>query len=180
MNYCSTCGQKVTPRIPEGDSRFRFVCTGCGMVHYENPKLVVGCIPVREGRILLCRRAIEPRHGLWTFPSGFMENGESVEAGAMREAREEANADVTIIRLLAVYSIPQVNQVYMSFLAALNNADVAPGKESLEVRLFDPGDIPWDAIAFRAVHFALDFFIAHSDSSGQQVAVGTHPGDATV
>jgi ADP-ribose pyrophosphatase YjhB (NUDIX family) len=152
MNYCSHCGSdRLGFRIPEGDTLPRFVCAACGTIHYQNPKVVVGCLPVWEGQVLLCKRAIEPRHGLWTLPAGFLENGESLAAGAMRETLEEANARVTLDELYTVISLPQINQVYMMFRAGLDDLGFGPGTESLEVRLYDEADIPWEQLAFRTI-----------------------------
>jgi ADP-ribose pyrophosphatase YjhB (NUDIX family) len=152
MKYCSHCGSdRLEFRIPDGDTLARFVCAGCGTIHYQNPKIVVGCLPEWNGEVLLCRRAIEPRHGLWTLPAGFLENGETLVAGALRETLEEANARVQIGELYTVISLPQINQVYMMFRASLADLDFGPGAESLEVRLFDERDIPWEALAFRTI-----------------------------
>ena len=142
MNYCTQCGAKVELRIPEGDLRLRHVCPQCGEIHYLNPKLVIGCVVESEGRILLCRRAIEPRHGLWTLPAGFMENGESTAQAASRETAEEALAHVEIGPLFALVNIPQISQVHLFYRARLLNADFGPGEESLETQLFDEQDIP--------------------------------------
>ena len=117
MNFCNNCGARVERLIPPGDNLPRFVCARCGTIHYENPKIVVGCIPEWEKGILLCRRAIEPRHGLWTVPAGFMENGETTAQGALRETLEEANARVEMLGLYALFNIPHINQVYMLFRA---------------------------------------------------------------
>jgi len=152
MSYCSHCGSgRLEFRIPEGDTLPRFVCAACGTIHYQNPKVVVGCLPAWEGRVLLCKRAIEPRYGLWTLPAGFLENGESLAAGAMRETLEEANARVTLEELYTVISLPQINQVYMLFRARLDDLGFGPGAESLEVRLYDEADIPWEHLAFRTI-----------------------------
>ena len=138
MKFCSHCGASpLVFRVPEGDTLPRFVCAACGEIHYQNPKIVVGCLPEWEGRVLLCKRAIEPRHGLWTLPAGFLENGETVVAGAERETLEEARARVDIGELYTLISLPQINQVYMVFRARLKDLDFGPGPESLEVRLFD-------------------------------------------
>lgn len=150
----------MTHRVPDDDNRERAVCSACGIIHYENPKIVVGCLPVYEDRILLCKRAIEPRKGLWTLPAGFMENGEGAAFGAAREALEEANADVEITQLYTVYSIPHISQVYMMFLARLRDPDVSPGVESLEVALVEEADIPWDQLAFVMVRRTLQHFLA--------------------
>ncbi|KQT82232.1 NUDIX hydrolase [Aurantimonas sp. Leaf443] len=142
-------------RIPEGDTLERRACDHCGFVAYENPKIVVGSVVRHEGRILLCRRAIEPRRGFWTIPAGYMELGETPEEGARREAREEAEADLVIERLLAVYAVPRISQVQLIYRASLAGPHVAPGPESLEVRLFSPDEIPHEALAFPSVHWAL-------------------------
>jgi ADP-ribose pyrophosphatase YjhB (NUDIX family) len=155
MNYCSHCGNKVSLKIPEGDTIPRFVCESCGRIHYQNPRMVVGCIPVWQNKILLCKRAIEPRYGKWTIPAGFLENNETVEQGAIRETIEESGADVSIVRLHSLYSLPHVNQVYAIFLADMNSENFKAGDETLECKLYEISDIPWDEIAFTAVHFSL-------------------------
>ena len=152
MNFCSHCGSdRIEFRVPDGDSLPRNVCAACGTIHYRNPKVVVGCLPVWEGRVLLCKRAIEPRHGLWTLPAGFLENGESLEAGALRETEEEAHARVDIEGLYTVISLPQIDQIYMMFRARLVDLGFGPGPESLDVRLYDEADIPWEQLAFRTI-----------------------------
>jgi ADP-ribose pyrophosphatase YjhB (NUDIX family) len=155
VKFCSHCGQEVALRTPEGDHLPRFVCDGCGTIHYQNPKLVVGCVPEHEGRILLCRRAIEPRLGYWTIPAGFMENGESTQQAARRESQEEALADVEIGSLLAVVHVLHADQVHVMFRARLPEPRFGAGAESLEVMLCDEADVPWSDIAFRSVDFAL-------------------------
>jgi len=160
IRFCNSCGAGVTHRIPEGDTLARAVCDACGTIHYQNPKLVVGCVPVHGDRILICKRAIEPRYGLWTLPAGFMENEESAAEGAAREALEEANARVDIEDLYTVYSIPHISQVYMMFRARLLDTDVSPGVESLEVKLVREDEIPWDQLAFAMVKRTLEHFIA--------------------
>ncbi|HWH39269.1 MAG TPA: NUDIX hydrolase [Usitatibacter sp.] len=160
MKFCNSCGAAVTHRIPEGDSLERAVCDACGIVHYVNPKIVVGCLPTYGERILICKRAIEPRYGLWTLPAGFMENNESAAEGAAREALEEANAKVEIEDLYTVYSIPNISQVYMMFRARLVDPDVSPGIESLEVKLVREDEIPWDQLAFAMVKLTLEHFLA--------------------
>ena len=137
----------------------RAVCEACGYIQYENPKIVVGCLPVFGDRILMCKRAIEPRLGLWTLPAGFMENDESAAEGAAREAMEEANAHVEIEDLYTVYSIPHISQVYMMFRAKLLDPDVSPGIESLEVKLVTEAEIPWDELAFAMVRRTLTHFL---------------------
>ncbi len=159
LNYCSVCGLATETRVPDGDNRMRAVCSGCSTIHYQNPKVVVGCLPVWEDRILICKRAIEPRLGLWTLPAGFMENGESTAEGAMREAVEEANARVEITQLYTTYSIPSISQVYIMFLARLLDPDVSAGPESLEVKLVTEDEIPWDSLAFVMVKRTLRHFL---------------------
>lgn len=152
MNFCSHCGSpRLEFRVPAGDTLPRFVCPQCGTIHYQNPKIVVGCLPVWEGSVLLCKRAIEPRLGLWTLPAGFLENGETLVAGAQRETIEEAAASVEVGELYTVISLPQINQVYVVFRAQLLALDFGPGPESLEVELFREEDIPWERIAFRTI-----------------------------
>jgi ADP-ribose pyrophosphatase YjhB (NUDIX family) len=152
MRFCSHCGSPdIALSIPEGDTLPRFVCPACGTIHYQNPKVVVGCLPEWKGQVLLCRRAIEPRHGLWTLPAGFLENGESLAAGALRETLEEANARVDIDDLYQVISLPHISQVYVMFRARLADLEFGPGAESLEVRLFDEAEIPWELLAFRTI-----------------------------
>jgi len=138
-------------RVPEGDNLPRYVCPSCGTIHYLNPKIVVGCLPEWRGQVLLCRRAIEPRRGLWTLPAGFLENAETIVAGAARETLEEANARVRIDELYTVISLPHISQIYMMFRAQLADLDFGPGPESLEVRLFDEHEMPWDQLAFRTI-----------------------------
>jgi ADP-ribose pyrophosphatase YjhB (NUDIX family) len=152
VRFCSVCGaDRIELRIPDGDTLPRFVCGACGAIHYQNPKVVVGCLPEWEDQVLLCRRAIEPRHGLWTLPAGFLENGETIVAGAIRETLEEANARVAIGELYTVISLPRISQIYMVFRARLVDLDFGPGPESLEVRLFQEEEIPWEEMAFRTI-----------------------------
>jgi len=158
MNYCSQCGSAVEQIIPNGDSRLRFVCSRCHHIHYENPRIVAGCIPVYQDQVLLCRRAIEPRYGLWTLPAGFMENGESVEEAAARETREEACAHVRNLQLYTLTSIVHINQVQMLYLAQLEQPEFAVGEETLEVALFREDQIPWDQLAFETIHNALAYY----------------------
>jgi ADP-ribose pyrophosphatase YjhB (NUDIX family) len=155
MNFCSHCGQPVTVTVPEGDNRPRHVCTACGRIHYQNPRIVAGCVPEHEGRILLCRRAIEPRRGYWTLPAGFMENGETTQEAARRESVEEALAEVEIGSLLAVVHVLHADQVHVMFRARLPRPEFGVGAESLEVRLCGEAEIPWQDIAFRSVDYAL-------------------------
>ena len=159
--FCQQCGAaKVELRVPHGDDRERHVCADCGHIHYLNPKLVVGTIPVWKDQVLLCKRAIEPRYGLWTLPAGFMEEGETLEEGAARETREEAKARVTVGQMYCTLSLPEISQVYVLFRATLDDLDFAPGIESLEVKLFDEVDIPWDQLAFRTIETTLKHFFS--------------------
>ncbi len=151
IRFCPRCGGEVVYRVPAGDERPRAVCTACGRIHYENPRVVVGAVCLCRGRVLLCRRAIEPRAGLWTVPAGYLELGETVEEGAVREAREEACVTVRPRHLLAVYSLPRIGQVQMMFLAEVVAGEPAPGHETLEVGLFDFAGIPWSELAFPTV-----------------------------
>ncbi len=155
MNYCPACGEKVTVLVPPGDHLPRHVCTVCKTVHYQNPRFIVGCIPEWEGKILLCRRAIEPRLGFWTFPAGFMENGETLQSAAARESMEEALANVAIGSMLAIVHVLHAAQVHVIFRARLLDTQIGAGPESLEVGLYSESEVPWNAIAFRSVDFAL-------------------------
>lgn len=155
MNFCSNCGGTVQLKIPPGDDRPRYLCGSCGTIHYENPKVVVGCIPEMDGKILLCRRAIEPRSHKWTLPAGYLENGETVAQGASRETLEEAGARVEIIAPYALFNICYVNQIYLMFRARIIDSLGKAGSESSEVRFFSEGDIPWDQIAFTVIEKTL-------------------------
>ena len=155
MKYCSECAARVQLRVPPGDHLPRYVCEACGTIHYQNPRLVVGCVPDYEGSILLCRRAIEPRRGFWTVPAGFMENRETLQQAAARESQEEALAEVLIGSLLSVVHVLHAEQVHVFFRASLPQARFAPGPESLEVALVAPQDIPWEELAFRSTDFTL-------------------------
>ena len=172
MKYCSLCGASVELRQPADDNRTRYVCTVCNEVHYQNPKLIVGAIPEWEDKILLCRRAIEPRHGLWTLPAGFMENSETTAEAAARETLEEANAQVAIGELYSLYNLPYINQVHLLFRARLLNLDFSPGAESLEVRLFSEEEVPWDALAFRPVRYTLQHFFSDRKSGEFKFRIG--------
>ncbi len=172
MNFCSQCGAAVRLRVPAGDNRPRYVCETCGVIHYQNPKIVAGCIPEWQGQILLCRRAIEPRYGLWTLPAGFMENGESAVAAALREAQEEANAVVENPRLYGLYSLIHVSQVYLMFLGQLKEGFASAGEETLEVRLFTEAEIPWDELAFTVVRETLCQYFAERRNNGFNLHVG--------
>ncbi|MFO1428308.1 MAG: NUDIX hydrolase [Steroidobacteraceae bacterium] len=159
MKYCSNCGSSVEVRIPEGEHLPRHVCPSCGAIHYQNPKLVVGCVPEFEGRILICKRAIEPRVGYWTIPAGFMENGETLQQAAARESYEEALADVEIGSLLSVVHVTHAHQVHVFFRARLREPRFGAGPESLEVRLVEAAEIPWADIAFPSTDFTLKRYL---------------------
>ena len=168
MNFCSSCGAAVSFRIPEGDNLPRFICDECTMVHYQNPKVVTGCIVHERDKVLLCRRAIEPRLGLWTIPAGFMENGETSNDAAVRETLEEAQAVVATDDLFAVYNIPLVNQVYIIFLAHFEKPGFSPGEESLETNMFTEDEIPWDDLAFKVVRESLTRYFENRRSNDQR------------
>ena len=180
MNYCSHCGSPVVRRVPTGDDRPRFVCERCGIIHYENPKIVVGCIPEREDKILLCRRSIEPRFGKWTLPAGDLENGETVTEGAKRETLEEACATVEILAPYALFDLTFVNQIYLIFRSRLLNTDYGPGQESTEVRLFSEEEIPWDDLAFAVIRETLERYFMDRPTGIFPVHTGEilHPGAA--
>jgi ADP-ribose pyrophosphatase YjhB (NUDIX family) len=173
MKYCSECGAPVSLRVPRGDHLPRHVCGQCQTVHYQNPKIIAGSIPVWDERILLCRRAIEPRYGLWTLPAGFMENGETTVEAAAREAREEANAELENLALYGVFNLPHISQVYMMFRAELKNGSASAGSESLDVALFREDEIPWDELAFPVVRETLELFLAERRDG----RFGVHMGD---
>ena len=154
----STLDLSFVHRVPGGDSIARDICDHCGLIHYDNPKIVVGSVVTFEKKFLLCKRAIDPRKGFWTLPAGFMEHGESVEEGARREAREEANVEIHIRDVLAIYSIARIAQVQIMYRAEMKTPTFSPGIESLDVALFDWDEIPWDELAFPSVHWALQQF----------------------
>ena len=155
MRFCSSCAAPVTLRVPPGDSLPRYVCDQCGDIHYQNPRLVVGTLPEHDGKLLLCRRAIEPRYGYWTLPAGYMENGEGTAEAALRETREEAGAKIELEAPFTMISIPQVNQVHLFYRARLLDLSFHAGEESLEVALFDEERLPWKDLAFRTVSMTL-------------------------
>lgn len=155
IKFCTQCASPVSLRIPAGDSLPRHVCDHCGHIHYENPRLVVGCVANWEDRILLCRRAIEPRLGYWTLPAGFMENGETTAEAAARETLEEACAQVIVGKPFAMVNVAHINQVHLFYRGHLATPDFAPGEESLETSLVTEADIPWEEIAFRSVALCL-------------------------
>jgi ADP-ribose pyrophosphatase YjhB (NUDIX family) len=159
MKFCPACAAPIAIQVPAGDHRPRYVCTGCDVIHYKNPLIIAGCVPEWQGKILLCKRAIEPRLGYWTIPAGFMENGETLQGAAARESKEEALANVEIGSLLAVVHVLHADQVHVVFRARLLDTEFGVGEESLEVRLYEESEIPWDDIAFRSVSFALQRYL---------------------
>ena len=158
MKYCSECGHEVVLKVPPADHLPRYLCAHCGMIHYQNPKLVVGCVPEWDGKVLLCRRAIDPRMGYWTLPAGFMENNETTEQAAMREAAEEALAEVEILAPLTLVNVPHISQVHLLFRARLRRGQFGIGAETLETALFTESVIPWEDIAFPSVSYTLERF----------------------
>ena len=160
MKYCSACGKPVDFVVPDGDNLPRHVCNHCETIHYQNPNMVVGCLPIWQDQILLCKRAIEPCYGMWTLPAGFMENGETLEQAALRESREEANANLELDGLYSVISLPHINQVYILYRARLLDLNFHPGTESLDVRLFHESEIPWQELAFRTIEKTLQYYFS--------------------
>tara|TARA_B100000927_G_C16397949_1_gene442154 strand:+ start:177 stop:713 length:537 start_codon:yes stop_codon:yes gene_type:complete len=172
MKYCAECGSATENKIPEGDNRPRDCCTVCDLIHYTNPKIICGTIPVRGESVLLCKRAIEPRYGKWTLPGGFMENGETVSQGAFRETLEETNTEVEMEELYAIFNVPQINQVYMLYLAKVVADDYSSTSESLDVKFFTENEIPWDDLAFPFVPKVLKSFF--SDLKQGDFPLSTH------
>ena len=170
MKHCSSCGETVSRKTPDGDTYERWVCDACGTIHYQNPKVVVGCVPAKDGKVLLCKRAIEPRYGFWTVPAGFMEIGETIAQGAARETMEEACAKVEIGHLFASVDVVRAGQLHLFFTADLVS-DFSAGTESLDVALFTEDEIPWDDIAFRSGVFALQKYF---EDAGENNGVHIH------
>lgn len=183
MKFCSECAHPVSLLIPPDDNRQRHVCSNCGMVHYLNPKMVIGAIPVweREGqlRVLLCKRAIEPRLGYWTLPAGFMENDETTADAAIRETIEEAGAHIELHGLFSLLNVAHANQVHMFYLARMLDLDFAAGVESLEVKLFSESEIPWAEIAFPTVGKTLKYFFEDHKTIETGGSYGFHSHDIT-
>lgn len=173
MNYCSQCGGGVNLGVPEGDHLPRHICNQCGEIHYQNPKVVVGCIPEYGEQLLFCKRAIEPRLGYWTLPAGFMENAETSAEGAARETLEEAGAEVEIIDMFSMFNLPHINQIYILYRAKLHEPEFAAGTESLEVKLLDEQDVPWDEMAFPVITESLKLYFADREAG----RFGFHSGD---
>jgi len=178
MKYCSACAYPLSLQIPPDDTRLRHVCGQCGVIHYQNPKMVVGSIPLWDtgdkAQVLLCRRAIEPRYGFWTLPAGFMENSETTAEAALRETVEEAGAHIELQSLFSMLNVPHVDQVHLYYRARLVDLDFAAGVESLEVRLFTEAEIPWNEIAFATVSHTLKFFFADLASVRAGQCFGFH------
>ena len=173
MKFCSQCGDSVIERVPDGDNRQRFVCASCNTIHYQNPRIVAGCLPVWDEQVLLCRRAIEPRRGYWTLPAGFMENGETVQQAAARETLEEACARVTDLQLYTLFDLPHINQVYILFRARLLDLDYSAGAETLEVSLVSEDEVPWDRLAFATVRNTLRHYYSDRAQGEFRFHIGT-------
>ena len=173
MNFCSHCGGPVSRQIPTGDNRPRFVCRQCHTIHYQNPRMVVGTVPEWDGRILLCRRAIAPRAGLWTLPAGYLENGETMMDGARRETREEADVELQALTPFAMFDLPFINQIYLMFRGPMASTDWHPGEESLEVRLFAQDDLPWEELAFAVIRETLECYFRDREQGGFRLHTGT-------
>lgn len=174
MNFCSNCGSsEIALAVPKGDNRPRFVCASCQEIFYHNPKIVAGCIAEWQGRVLMCKRAIEPRYGKWTLPAGFMENEETVHEAAVRETHEEASAKAVNLSLFTMYNLPHINQVYVMFRSELVGGRASPGAESSEVALMEEKDIPWREIAFPVIKESLELYF--EDKRNQ--AFSLHYGD---
>jgi ADP-ribose pyrophosphatase YjhB (NUDIX family) len=172
VKFCNSCGGELVLALPPHDTRERHVCTACSTVHYENPRVVAGCIPEWQGRILLCKRSIEPRAGLWNLPAGFMETGETVAETALRETGEEANARVELLGLYSIMNLPHISQVYFMFRARLLDPDFSPGHETADARLFGPAEIPWGELAFPTVQHTLRFYLDDLDSGNYRFRMG--------
>jgi ADP-ribose pyrophosphatase YjhB (NUDIX family) len=181
MKFCSECAHPVALAIPEGDNRQRYVCSHCEAIHYQNPKLVIGSIPVWEQdgqlKVLLCKRAIEPRYGYWTLPAGFMENAETTTQAAVRETEEEAGAHIALGDLFTLLNVAHVHQVHLFYLARLLDLDFAAGVESLEVKLFAEHEIPWDELAFPTIRTTLELFFADRVKMREGGSYGFHSQD---
>ncbi len=173
IKHCRVCGTEVRYRVPADDNRERAVCTACNEIHYENPINVVGTVPVWGEQVLLCRRNIEPRHGFWTLPAGFLELGESTAAGAQRETVEEAGARIELQDLFTVLNVVRAGQLHLFYRARLLDTTLAPGPETIEARLFREDEVPWDELAFRTVRLTLEHFFADR----RRGSFGVHVGD---
>lgn len=174
LRFCMRCGHHASYLIPAGDSRPRLVCLSCDYIHYDNPKVVSGVIAVHDGKILLCRRAIEPRYGYWTLPAGFLEIGETMAEGALRETVEEADAIATDAKLYALINIPHLGQIHVFYVTTLKDGRFGCGTESLECRLFAPSEIPWDELSFKSVICALQLYLADTNQNPHNRALPVH------
>ena len=175
IRYCPRCGEAVEAGIPPGDNLYRYFCRACDTIHYENPRMVVGCLPEHEDSVLLCKRAIAPRRGYWTVPAGFMELEETLAEAAMRETLEEAQAKVKLGDLLAVIDVTHARQVHIFFRAQLTAKEFGAGEETLEVRLFTFNELPWNEIAFPSVKIALEQLIRARDTGENYVHLASAP-----
>jgi ADP-ribose pyrophosphatase YjhB (NUDIX family) len=173
MKFCSDCGGSIELKIPSGDDRDRYVCIDCDTIHYVNPRIIVGCLPAHGEQVLLCRRAIEPRLGLWTLPAGFMENGETTRDGAARETWEEARARVSNLHLYRVFDVPHISQVYMFYRCSLDDGRFGVGPESSETALYHESEIPWEEIAFPVVRQTLKSYFDDRRRGDYPIAVET-------
>lgn len=160
INYCTQCANPLARIIPPDDNRVRDVCLQCGSVHYQNPRNVVGVVPIWGDKILLCKRAIEPRYNTWTLPAGFMELKESTAEGAMREADEEAGAHLELGELFTVIDVPEAGQVHLYYLATVTSPELNPGPESLDAKFFALDEIPWDNLSFKTVSTTIEHYLA--------------------
>lgn len=172
MRYCGECGNSLERRVPDGDDRERLACTACSWIHYQNPLVVVGCLVELDDNLLLCRRAIEPAHGKWTIPAGFLELDESLAAGARRETMEEAGAEVEIVAPHSQLELPHIGQLHMTYRARMTSPALAPGPESLECAFFAPTEIPWADMAFPAGIFALRLLLQDRGESTSRLHLG--------
>ena len=159
MNYCSACGEKVVLQVPPGDNRERFCCPSCNAIHYQNPRIIAGSLTTQDRGVLMCKRAIEPRKGMWTLPAGFMENGETLDEAARRETLEETGGHIGTRSIYSLFSLPHIHQVYIFLRANLIECDFQPRAESEEVRLIAPEDIPWSELAFPTVQRTLKYYL---------------------
>lgn len=176
MNYCSNCGTAAPElRIPAGDTHLRYVCASCVTIHYTNPNVVTGCLPVWGEKVLLCRRAIEPALGRWNIPSGYLENGESVADGARREVREEADAEVRIDYLITLYNLEKINQLYLQFVGELVDGKFGIGPESLECRLFTEDEVPWEEMAFTSSVYTLHRYFESRRTGERKLHRASYP-----
>lgn len=158
MKFCNQCGAMGHYTIPPGDNRRRFVCRECDHIQYQNPRIIAGVLPIHGDEVLLCKRAIEPRYGLWTLPAGFLENNESAITGALREASEEANLNAHPLGLYTVFSLPHISQVYMFYRVQMTDLNFSAGEESLDVRMYREDNIPWDDLSFPVINRTLEHY----------------------